>query len=580
MLGEAGAPSDGGAQQVEPAGGGEATVGGTDVGGTGATTGNGGTGGQMLPPDGPIPPAIALHKLDLLLMVDNSRNMIEKQSLLSDAVQWLLTPGSGPKLSADDIHIGVVTSSLGSHGAPGANDVCVSPEDDDHAHLLGALRPGLKQRRQEWFLGVGPAGEIDINNVASWLGDMVMSAGEQGCGYEASLEAWYRFLIDPAPPASVVVEQGGSQAVAQGVDQVVLTERAAFLRPDSVLAIVMLSDENDCSIEDEGYGWLTSRVAPMYRSTSACANPNDPCCQSCAEQSANVGCPALETDSECLKGKTLASAADDLNLRCFDQKRRFGLSLLYPLSRYSDGLAHQTVFDRSGAVVGNPIFAGGKRHPSQVILTGIVGVPWQDLADKASLTGPGAHHLTATELTGHWDAILGDPDASPPKRPTDPFMIETPTDRAMLSSVNTNPFVPETIVASSSNNPQANKINGHETIDVRNDDLQTACIFAMQQPLVCDKAASDAGEGCLCFAADAPFNRAVCQPVGGGAAGTTQRYAQAYPGIRHLQLLRALGDTAVTASICPKVTSPAAVDFGYRPAMKALAARLESAFNP
>ena len=29
------------------------------------------------------------------------------------------------------------------------------------------------------------------------------AAGENGCGYEASLEAWYRFLVDPEPPSAV-----------------------------------------------------------------------------------------------------------------------------------------------------------------------------------------------------------------------------------------------------------------------------------------------------------------------------------------------------------------------------------------
>jgi hypothetical protein len=44
--------------------------------------------------------------------------------------------------------------------------------------------------------------------------------------------------------------------------------------------------------------------------------------------------------------------------------------------------------------------------------------------------------------------------------------------------------------------------------------------------------------------------------------------------------LKALGDNAVTASICPKVFEPDAADFGYRPAMRALAERVEAALSP
>jgi hypothetical protein len=40
------------------------------------------------------------------------------------------------------------------------------------------------------------------------------------------------------------------------VDEVLLARRAAFLRPDSLVAIVMLTDENDCSMVPGGLtGW-------------------------------------------------------------------------------------------------------------------------------------------------------------------------------------------------------------------------------------------------------------------------------------------------------------------------------------
>src|SRR6185436_6530948 len=66
----------------------------------------------------------------------------------------------------------------------------------------------------------------------------VRAADQRGCGYEASLEAWYRFLIDPEPIASVTND--GTFSVRGQVNQVVLDQRKAFMRPDSLLAIVML----------------------------------------------------------------------------------------------------------------------------------------------------------------------------------------------------------------------------------------------------------------------------------------------------------------------------------------------------
>jgi hypothetical protein len=232
--------------------------------------------------------------------------------------------------------------------------------------------------------------------------------------------------------------------------------------------------------------------------------------------------------------------------------------------------------------VSNPIFYGRERHPSQVILTGIVGVPWQDLADRASLSGAGLTYLTAAQLTqqGRWDVVLGTPDASPPKPPTDPFMFETPFDRSELSISQENPVVGEPIVPGTSVNPRANGINGHESINMGNRTLQFACSYPLGTPKICDETALNIDIGCRCFAEDSVYNHALCQPPSGGPPSTTQYFDSALPGLRHLQLLKALGDNAITASICPKEVDPTAADYGYRPAMKSLAARLERAFNP
>src|SRR6185295_9118538 len=110
--------------------------------------------------------------------------------------------------------------------------------------------------------------------------DMIGAVGEHGCGYEASLESWYRFLIDPEPPANVTragdvtvrsskltVNADGSTGACVGCDEALLAQRKAFLRPDSLVAIVMLSDENDCSIRDDQVGWFVGANGRMPLST-------------------------------------------------------------------------------------------------------------------------------------------------------------------------------------------------------------------------------------------------------------------------------------------------------------------------
>ncbi len=599
------------------------SAGGTDSGTAGTDPGAGGDAGG----EASVAPVERVelvrdsvpHKLDLLMMIDNSISMRDKQQLLADAMQHLVsrlvqphclnekgmptgqdaTPGgvcplgSQPEfLPFNDIHATVVTSSLGAHGATAIYDVCISADDDDHAQLLGIIRPGLPTWNNKGFLVwdpkqmLNPVGMNDPAAFAAGLATTVEAAGDHGCGYEASLEGWYRFLIDPEPPLLVTVPEGTSTAVIQGVSADVLAQRAAFLRSDSVLGIVMLSDENDCSIQDEGYGWLVSRSTrsgQMYRSTSACAtNPNDKCCQSCAEVSAHDGCPAIATDTECAKGTTLSQADDDLNLRCFEQKRRFGFDLLYPVQRYIDGLTSVQVRRRSdNALVPNPIYESKNgappRSPEQVLLLGIVGVPWQDVADTESLTSPGLKFLSEDGplSAARWDVILGDSSASPPVPPLDPFMIESPLDRTTLGVPLTNPIVPtEQLVAASSLDPQANHINGHEFVNDSKRDLQNACTFALAKPLLCDRAAFDADKGCDCFTEDLPFNRALCQPPAGGAPNITQYYGKAYPGLRELAVLKGIGGHGIVASTCPKTADLASASYGYRPAMDALAGRV------
>jgi hypothetical protein len=597
---------------------GGSSAGDSAAGGSGGDVGAGGDAGG----EGPVEPLDRVelvrdkvpNKLDLLMMIDNSISMGDKQHLLADAMQHLVnrlvqprcldeqgTPtgqqaqpsgvcplGSQPEfLPFNDIHAAVVTSSLGAHGAPGASDVCVSADDDDHAQLLGIIRPGLPNWNQQGFLVwdptqmLSPVGIADPAVFSAGLAKTVEAAGDSGCGFEAALEGWYRFLVDPEPPLAVVVPTSGGQAQVQGISAAVLEQRAAFLRSDSVLGIVMLSDENDCSIVDSGYGYLIARTERMYRSTSACAvDPNDPCCQSCAESTARTGCPALASDSECAKGTTLAPGDDNLNLRCYQQKQRFGFDLLYPVQRYIDALTASQIHRRSdNALVANPIYESKNgappRSPEQVLLLGIVGVPWQDVADRDSLTANGLKFLSedAPLSAERWDLILGDPAAN--KLPLDPFMVESIADRTTLGLPQSNPVVPiENLAPSSSTDPQANHINGHEQVNVDNIDLQFACTFALPTPIVCDAAAKSAGKACDCFDTDAVYNRPLCQPPTGGLPTTNQYFGKAYPGLRELMVLKGVGGHGIVASTCPKSADLQSDSYGYRPAMDALAGRV------
>ncbi|HLV66383.1 MAG TPA: hypothetical protein VKY73_11255 [Polyangiaceae bacterium] len=497
-----------------------------------------------------------------------------------------------------DIHIGVISSSLGAIGPENCQPG--TPRRDDAAHLLGTpgLRPddGLISWNNQGFLAWDPdagltpprprhdpPGMADAAALITAFQNMVSAVGEDGCGYEATLEAWYRFLIDPVPPQRVAQE--GSFTVRVGFDETVLAQRAAFLRPDSLLAIVMLTDENDCSIADWGQGHIVSAGVSngrLPRATSACeVSPDDPCCSSCALPAAE-GCTPPEADPACAD-----IYHDDISdypgLRCFDQKRRFGFDYLQPIERYVRGLTDRWIYqdDRDGDGVfteadayENPLYKAppGKapRDRSLVFLAGIVGVPWQDVADEESWSDPTRlRYLSYEELTeqGRWEWILA-PSGGTPK---DALMVETPRDRTTIAGLNqTHPALGVSLVPSSVT-AFTHPINGHESIIADGSDLQYACLFELEEARPC--VGGDAS--CDCTEKEQQYNRGLCD-------GTTQTHGKAYPGTRQLEVLRRVGaitGNAIVASICPKVTrsqSPATDPaYGYNPAIAALVDRLK-----
>ncbi len=599
-----------------------------------------------------------IDKIDLLLAIDNSRSMGDKQQVLaiSGLVQSLANPPcinpntgevevqpAGPLDKCPDglerksepildIHIGIVSSSLGGHGSDACSTAGAGKQsNNDKAHLLARQDPTLATPVETYqnlgFLAWDPAqklqppGEADVdfdtaadaNNTAltTSFADMVIGVGEVGCGYESQLESWYRFLVDPSPPDEVTLDADG-KVLLKGTDTVLLDQRKAFLRPDSLLAIVMLTDENDCSIREQGQFYYAAQqktgngsVFHLPRGRAICdQSPNDECCFSCGQSGPkdDSGNPICPEDPTCktADGQTayLDDVEDHINLRCWNQKRRFGIDFLYGIDRYADALRSATVTDRNGQVVPNPIFSdldpsdanANVRTSSLVYLAGIVGVPWHDIARtdsngtpdlKAGLDSQGkalGGFKSADEMFfplpgkdyNTWDVILGDPDNYPAAEalPKDPLMIESVEPRT-----GTNPITGDPIVTSAQ--PLGNLINGHEQSIPKRDDLQFACIFPLPMERDCST-----GLEVSCDCGDPLNDSPLCQvnPVTGEP--TTQVYAKAYPGIRELQLLEQLGSQGIVASACPaQLDDPAGVDMGYRPALAAISDRLASAID-
>ncbi len=616
----------------------------------------------------------SINEIDMLFVIDNSVSMGDKQEILKVAVpkmvERLVAPncvdGDGNVLGrsqlqgpdqppvcasgsleffpVSDIHLGVVSSSLGGHGSTqcrGGLDETTGLVwyQDDKGRLIPTVRPdaSLASEGNLGFLAWQGGTEADAEALIGNFRLHVEATGELGCGFEAPLEAWYRFLVDPLPPSNIVVNEANQADIARNdagepvVDTQVLAQRAAFLRPEGLVAIVVLTDENDCSIMDGGayyanseFGYLLAsrslpgKTAPYHLpvATAVCEqNPNDECCLSCLQRlNAPEQClPALAEacngSGDNIQGpaEALSEEADAINVRCFNNKKRFGVDLLYPTQRYVDALTRTEIIDaRTNQTVDNPLLrSGGKvRPPGRVFFAGIIGVPWQDIATPESLdpANPDTmRYLTSADLSlpydgqagspDRWEVILGKPNLAdtsktcqeldnpacgePPTPPLDPFMREQIEPREIGA---VNPIVPtEAIADPTSTDPRANNINGHEyqTNAVErekiNDDLQYACIFPLATPK--DSASCETSVSCDC-AEEPTRNRPLCQPASGGTEDA-QYWGKAYPGTRILQVLRDFGANSIVGSICPKVTDDEdKPDYGYNPAVQAIVDRL------
>jgi hypothetical protein len=470
-----------------------------------------------------------------------------------------------------DIHIGVISSSLGARGGK-ACEPEMGRNHDDSAHLIHRTDPlepegGLATFQNKGFLAWQPeatsaeAGMYrDVPALGTDLESLVRGVGENGCGYEAQLESFYRFLVDPEPYLAVeptfAADKKQTENQLTGRDDELLQQRRDFLRPDSLVAIVMLSDENDCSYRSEGYGWVTGDIDTLksVRARAECSvDPNDPCCAPCHQPP--VGCPADPTcDADPPADHHIP------NLACFDQKRRYGVDLLYPVERYVQGLSSPQVPDRAGQLVANPLLVsqdGVPRGLDRVYLAGIVGVPWQLIARDPANLETGFQNASELSDNGTWDVILGDPKKNVP--PSDPHMVESVGARPALPGV--------------SSGPLADPIVGHEfrpKLENGWGDVQYACTFELPTEINCDATYTN----CDCNPNQIEFNP-LCQAPD-GSYGNIQYRAKGYPGRRQLQVLKGIGQQAIVGSICPaQMGDKLARDYGYRPAIDALIERLK-----
>jgi hypothetical protein len=621
----------------------------------------------------------AVNKIDLLFMVDNSASMADKEAVLATAVPDLIGGLVNPPCDDDttglpiptamqpagpteacpgtskreftpifDIHIGLISSSLGTFGANGCPDTeptcpnnAPNTSNNDHGHLVTRTDPCAStvvptyttSNGPEGFLAwdpeqmLTPKGIADEPTLQMDLTDLVVGDGQSGCGFESQNEAWYRFLIDPSPYQSITLNSK-PEVVTTGEDEVLLQQRREFLRSDSLLAIIVLTDETDTSIKEYGqYPLFAQETNPnmtpfhLPHGSAACTDPmqgpTSACCYSCGETKP-AACPVDPTCNGAAGDYN--DNTENLGLRAFglsgglqSHKARYGIEWFYQPSRYVQALTSPMVQNAAGDMVNNPIFSpnpdepnASVRDPGLVFYAAITGVPWQLIARQDANGTPdlinGIDPLDKTVTGGFktyeelnmldkggkntfWQDIAGDPENY--VVPFSPYMVESTVPRT-----GTDPITGTTLAPPQANcgmlAPNPNTINGHEwnvaPPNAPPGDIEYACIFTL--PTARDCSLPNA-VSCNCTGLAANADNPLCDPNPNDSMNPTlQTRAKAYPGVKNLAIAQGLTTQGIAASICPAQLanpnnadgSPAA-DYGYRPAVNAIINRLKQALT-
>ncbi|MBI5486350.1 MAG: hypothetical protein HY905_03360 [Deltaproteobacteria bacterium] len=177
-------------------------------------------------------------KVDLVVVVDNSRSMQEEQAALvanfPALIDELMAPSDPDHTPVIDLNVAIVSTDMGSAGyqlSTCSEGLWGYDRGDDGCFLhtprtagSGCLvdYPGFLRRNPD------NAGSYPLSDMGRDFGCMA-TLGTNGCGFEQQLEAARKGLVDHTLAGDC---------------------NAGFLRNDSILAVVVVSDEEDCSVAD------------------------------------------------------------------------------------------------------------------------------------------------------------------------------------------------------------------------------------------------------------------------------------------------------------------------------------------
>jgi hypothetical protein len=188
----------------------------------------------------------ATGELDVLFTVDNSNSMAEEQASLTEQFPRMAEILATGDIDSDGIqdfpavtslHVGTITTDMGVGGFN-----VMTCNDEPNFGDNGVLRT-VGNEAMPGCAATYPAVQqfVPGMDAMSFANDVacVSLVGTGGCGFEQQLEAPLKAL---SPSSSTIFAMGTG---GHGD-----TLNAGFARPDSVLALIEVTDETDCSAAD------------------------------------------------------------------------------------------------------------------------------------------------------------------------------------------------------------------------------------------------------------------------------------------------------------------------------------------
>ena len=366
--------------------------------------GNGGT--DTGPPPG-CTGDVDCTLIDVLFVIDNSGTMGEEQlnlaanfPLLVDQLQSL-TGKDGEQLNAD-VNLMVTTSDFG-------HPLCTQFQKEGYTPAQGQpIFTGCNER-VEWFEGVDPfnpqeipeactdhcmdditpggdpfihfdanGSNVTFNDISGAL-SCVAPMGISGCGYEAPLESMLQALRPDACWNDPSIEGCDGHPKWNWVNR-------GFLRPGSILAIAVITDEADCSVASpNGYSFFTDSDNKKYWRTHPDIGSKQPSSAIC--WSSGVKC---EDEDE-----------DGIKESC--ESRSHG-EVLHPTSRYIEFLNHiEQEYDHDVVMLGvlgvPPVTEHNDKAPYEPTEGGVHDLVYRDWRDAPYDGTPGGGDILQEE----WD---------------------------------------------------------------------------------------------------------------------------------------------------------------------------------